>query len=315
MKLTTPVEFPKSCVALSFGDRIMSLGSCFADNIGKKLLERGFKICLNPFGTMYNPASVAGCIARLDSGEHFTERDCVQMGSGSTKWCSFSHHTLAAKDSPKEFLAAANASLDRASAFWKSCNKVLLTLGTSWCYRYVGDAGGFIVSNCLKRDAKEFRREFLPSGKTAEIVRNIVLSHPDKEFIFTVSPIRHFKDGAHGNQLSKSSLLLGLDEAMGVIGGTGQAQAVGKSDSPRCDYFPAYEIVLDELRDYRFYAEDMIHPSEQTVNYLFEKFIAWALHEKEMEEFRRRDKAFRQSGHIALLDCRQADIDKKGRNI
>lgn len=315
MKLTTPVEFPKSGVTLSCGDRMMSLGSCFADNIGRRLLERGFDMCLNPFGTLYNPVSIADSIARLDSGEHFTERDCVQMGSGSAKWCSFHHHTLAAGDTPEEFLAAANASLDRASAFWKNCNKVLVTLGTSWCYRFTGspdgheperEAGteGLIVANCLKRDAKEFRREFIPAGKTAEIIRRIVLEHPDKQFIFTVSPIRHFKDGAHGNQLSKASLLLGLDAALKEVSGQsmpGQLNS-GVADSPdgktRCDYFPAYEIMLDELRDYRFYAEDMIHPSEQAVNYIFERFIGWALPEAETEELKRREKEFKRTRHI-----------------
>ncbi len=353
MKLTTPVEFPKSGVTLSCGDRIMSLGSCFADGIGRKLLERGFDVCLNPFGTLYNPASIADSIARLDSGRHFTERDCVQMGSGSAKWCSFHHHTLAARDSREEFLASANEALDRASAFWKSCNKVLVTLGTSWCYRFTGvsdgagrefrdgfsgDRGtgmeadliretgldretgmeadliretgldretgmeadliretglgtgrgaateGIIVANCLKRDAKEFRREFIPASETGRLISGIVRNHPDKDFIFTVSPIRHFKDGAHGNQLSKANLLIGLDEALQTV--------------PRCDYFPAYEIMLDELRDYRFYAEDMVHPSEQTVSYIFERFIGWALPEAEKEEFARREKAFRQSRHM-----------------
>ncbi len=321
MKLITPVRFPNSGVTLSCGDRIMSLGSCFADSIGRKLLERGFDVCLNPFGTLYNPASIADSIARLDSGRHFTERDCVQMGSRSAKWCSFHHHTLAARDSREEFLASANEALDRASAFWKSCNKVLVTLGTSWCYRFTGvsdgtrpklrdglsgDRGtgmeadfiretglgtgmeaateGIIVANCLKRDAKEFRREFIPASETGRLISGIVLNHPDKDFIFTVSPIRHFKDGAHGNQLSKANLLIGLDEAL---------QAAS-----RCDYFPAYEIILDELRDYRFYAEDMVHPSEQTVSYIFERFIGWALPEAEKEEFARREKAFRQSRHM-----------------
>lgn len=307
MKLTTPVEFPESMVKISCGDRIMSLGSCFADNIGMRLKERGFDVCLNPFGTLYNPASIADSIARLDSGRHFTEKDCVQMGSGSTKWCSFHHHTLMARDTREEFLENANRSLDRASAFWKDSSKVLVTLGTSWCYRFIGDAdgcrdgiggknceapeSGSIVANCLKRNAKEFRREFLKATETDRIVRDIIRTHPDKEFIFTVSPIRHFKDGAHGNQLSKANLLIGLEEAMET--------AYGKTDRPAsCDYFPAYEIMLDELRDYRFYAEDMIHPSEQAVNYIFERFIDWALPKSELEEFKRREKEFKRSRHI-----------------
>ena len=132
----------------------------------------------------------------------------------------------------------------------------------------------------------------------------MVEEHPDKDFIFTVSPIRHFKDGAHGNQLSKASLLIGLDEALKAVSGqptagqTGSAKVLQDCEKPRCDYFPAYEIMLDELRDYRFYAEDMIHPSEQAVNYIFERFIGWALPESEKDEFLRREKVFRQSQHI-----------------
>lgn len=321
MKLTTPVEFPKAGVEISYGDRIMVLGSCFADNVGKRLKDRGFELYLNPFGTLYNPASIEGSIARLDSGEHFVESDCVQIGSGSTKWGSFHHHTLMARETLEEFLANANESLDRAAEFWQTCNKVIVTFGTSWCFRHIGFGRkvSLIVSNCLKRDAGEFRREFIPAGTTAEIVRRMVEEHPDKDFIFTVSPIRHFKDGAHGNQLSKASLLIGLDEALKEVSGqpagptptsekqvsgqpaagqTGSAKVLQDCGKPRCDYFPAYEIMLDELRDYRFYAEDMIHPSEQAVNYIFERFIDWALPESEKDEFLRREKAFRQSQHI-----------------
>lgn len=323
MKLTTPVEFPKAVVEISYGDRIMVLGSCFADNVGKRLKDRGFELCLNPFGTLYNPSSIEGSIARLDSGEHFVESDCVQIGSGSTKWGSFHHHTLMARETPEEFLANANESLDRAAEFWRTCNKVIVTFGTSWYFRHIGFGGkvSLIVSNCLKRDAGEFRREFIPAETTAEIVRRMVEEHPDKDFIFTVSPIRHFKDGAHGNQLSKASLLIGLDEALKAVSGqatastltsgkqvsgqptsgqAGSAKALQDCEKPRCDYFPAYEIMLDELRDYRFYAEDMIHPSEQAANYIFERFIGWALPESEKDEFLRREKVLRQSMHIPI---------------
>lgn len=321
MKLTTPVEFPKAGVGISYGDRIMVLGSCFADNVGKRLKDRGFELYLNPFGTLYNPASIEGSIARLDSGEHFVESDCVQIGSGSTKWGSFHHHTLMARETLEEFLANANESLDMAAEFWQTCNKVIVTFGTSWCFRHIGFGGkvSLIVSNCLKRDAGEFRREFIPAEITAEIVRRMVEEHPDKDFIFTVSPIRHFKDGAHGNQLSKASLLIGLDEALKAVSGqptastptsgkqvsgqpaagqNGSAKVLQNCEKPRCDYFPAYEIMLDELRDYRFYAEDMIHPSEQAVNYIFERFIGWALPESEKDEFLRHEKILRQSLHI-----------------
>ena len=296
LKLNTPVEFPQSRIKISCSDKIMILGSCFADNIGGRLLHRQFDVCLNPFGTLYNPASIADAIERLDSGAHFTEKDCVQIGSGSTKWGSFHHHTLAARETPEAFLRDANAAFDSATAFWKECNKVIITLGTSWCFRHVG---GFIVANCLKRDANEFRREFIPASETAGTLGKIIENHKDKKFIFTVSPIRHFKDGAHGNQLSKASLLLGIDGAIGACEPASDGIATSGNRSPRCEYFPAYEIMLDELRDYRFYAEDMLHPSDQAANYIFSRFISWALPADEMAEFELRDRDFRQSQHIS----------------
>ena len=298
LRLQTPVEFPHSGIGISYSDSIMLLGSCFSDNIGKRLQERGFNACLNPFGTLYNPESILSSILRLDSGEPFTERECVQMGSGSALWCSFSHHTLAARETPGEFLRCANEALGKASEFWKKSNKVIITFGTSWCYRFT--ESGRIVSNCLKRDAREFTREFLPAERTAEIVAQIVREHPGKQFIFTVSPIRHFKDGAHGNALSKASLLLGVERGMKMADEahcTEDPNADNAQGQKSAEYFPAYEILMDELRDYRFYAPDMLHPSEQAADYVFERFLAWALPEAERDRLQREEKAFRQSQH------------------
>ncbi len=283
LKLQTPVDFPQSRIGISYSDRVMILGSCFSDNIGKRLIQRGFDVCLNPFGTLYNPESILSSILRLDSAEPFTQAECVQMGSGSALWCSFSHHTLAARQTPEEFLLSSNEALAKASGFWKSCNKVVITLGTSWCFRF--NETGTIVSNCLKRDAKEFTREFLPAGRTADIVSKIVKEHPDKSFIFTLSPIRHFKDGAHGNALSKASLLLGIEN--------------GIKDMEKAEYFPSYEILLDELRDYRFYAEDMLHPSEQAADYIFSRFIDWALPASDRSRLQEEEMLFKRSKHYS----------------
>ena len=301
LRLQTPVEFPQSGIGISYSDSIMLLGSCFSDNIGKRLQERSFNACLNPFGTLYNPESILASILRLDSGEPFKEAECIRMGSGSALWCSFSHHTLAARESPSDFLRCANEALGKASEFWKKSNKVIITFGTSWCYRFT--ESGRIVSNCLKRDAREFTREFLPAERTAEIVAQIVREHPDKQFIFTVSPIRHFKDGAHGNALSKASLLLGVERGMRVadeVHCTESQNADNAQGQKRAEYFPAYEILMDELRDYRFYATDMLHPSEQAADYIFERFLAWALPEAERDRLQREEKAFRQSQHKPL---------------
>lgn len=267
LKLQTPVETGRSTVSISLKDRIFVLGSCFADNIGGKMVDLGFDVCVNPFGTIYNPVSVCNSIARLTSGIPFTEDECVPMGAGSDLICSFSHHTSFARRTDNEFLYVANASLEEASRRWKAATKVIITLGTAWIYEYT--RSGEAVSNCLKINAKEFTRRRLTVRETTTLLMNMVARHPDKEFIFTVSPIRHLKDGAHGNQISKSTLLLALDEVIAKF-------------PDRCEYFPAYEIVLDELRDYRFYSPDMIHPSDQAVDYLWSRFVRFAMPESEL---------------------------------
>lgn len=267
LKLQTPVETGRSKVGVSLNDKIVILGSCFADNMGQKMVDLGFDVCLNPFGTLYNPVSVCNSVARLTSGIPFSKDECVQMGAGAGLVCSFSHHTSFARRTEGEFLQVANASLKEASLRWKAASKVIITLGTAWIYEYL--RSGETVSNCLKIDAKEFSRRRLSVRETATLLMNMIARHPEKEFMFTVSPIRHFKDGAHGNQISKSTLLLALDEVLAKF-------------PERCEYFPAYEIVLDELRDYRFYAADMIHPSDQAVDYLWSRFVRFAMPESEL---------------------------------
>ena len=267
LKLQTPVETGRSKVGVSLNDKIVILGSCFADNMGQKMVDLGFDVCLNPFGTLYNPVSVCNSVARLTSGIPFSKDECVQMGAGAGLVCSFSHHTSFARRTEDEFLQVANASLKEASLRWKAASKVIITLGTAWIYEYL--RSGETVSNCLKIDAKEFSRRRLSVRETATLLMNMIARHPEKEFMFTVSPIRHFKDGAHGNQISKSTLLLALDEVLAKF-------------PERCEYFPAHEIVLDELRDYRFYAADMIHPSDQAVDYLWSRFVRFAMPESEL---------------------------------
>ena len=274
MKLQTPVADEKCKVGISYDDKIMMLGSCFTDNIGSQLRNFGFDVCVNPFGTLYNPASISESVQRLIQGTPFKETDCTTV---------------------EGFLSNANESVKQASDFFRKCNKVIITLGTSWCYR--NTESGQIVCNCLKHPAYEFTREFLTPGQTSELLSEIIRICRDqsekdprfvqKQFIFTVSPIRHFKDGAHGNQLSKSALLIGADETISTNGES-------------ADYFPAYEIVMDELRDYRFYAEDMCHPSQQAVDYIRERFLNWALPATEQTTLEAKIKEFKRSCHRSL---------------
>lgn len=296
MKLQTPVTDEKCKVGISYNDKITMLGSCFSDNIGKQLADFGFDVCVNPFGTLYNPVSILKSVERLVSGKHFTEDDCVQIGAGDERFCSFSHHTSFARGSKEEFVANANEALESACRHFAESNKVIITLGTSWCFRH--NESQEFVSNCLKRPACEFTRERLSSVETAECLMKIMEMCREaegregfcrKEFIFTVSPIRHFKDGAHGNQISKAGLLLGIEDALDHHDGSGHCQA---------DYFPSYEIMMDELRDYRFYAEDMCHPTSQAVNYIRERFLAWALPSSEIPRLEENIRSHKRSCHI-----------------
>ena len=288
IKLQTPVNDEKCQSGISYSDKIMMLGSCFTDNIGRQLENFGFDVCINPFGTLYNPVSILQSVRRLISEEPFTEEDCIDMGAGSGLICSFSHHTSFARKDRETFLEDACRSLEEARRYFRECNKLIITLGTSWCFRHI--ERDLIVSNCLKRPAQEFTRKRLSLTETAEALREIITICRDgrggasKDIIFTVSPIRHFKDGAHGNQISKATLLLGIEEVL----------------SEGCAYFPAYEIVMDELRDYRFYAEDMCHPSQQTIDYIRERFLDWALAKEERLQLEENIRNYRRSCHRPL---------------
>ena len=291
MKLQTPVVDSPCKVEISYKDKILMLGSCFTDNMGVQLKNFGFNVCVNPFGTLYNPASVLSAVERLISKEQFTESDCVQIGAGDMRFCSYSHHTSFARTTMEEFLENANHALKEAAEFFRTCNKVIITLGTSWCYRHI--ECDKIVSNCLKHPSTEYRREFLTADQTAAILTEIMrlCSCQDneiipKEFIFTICPFRHLKEGAHGNQISKASLLVGTD------------QVLNATKHMRADYFPTYEIMMDELRDYRFYAEDMCHPTLQAVSYIRERFLDWSLPSEEQKILEENIKAFKRSSHI-----------------
>ena len=285
IKLCTSVEKEMLPVQLSPQDRIMVLGSCFADSIGAKLQAGGFDVCVNPFGTLYNPVSVANSLARLGADAPFGPEDCVEMGAGAGLICSWWHHTRFARPTAEEFLADANAALHSAAEFWKGCNKVLITLGTAMVWKLAGS--GEVVSNCLKRPAAEFSHEMLGVAQTAAILERMVASNPGKEFIFTVSPIRHLGEGAHLNTLSKATLHLALQEIADRVGND-----VG--------YFPAYEIVLDELRDYRFYAEDLVHPSATAVELIWQRFLDAAVPARWHEQIRAAEKASRIASHRSI---------------
>lgn len=281
IKLMTEIALAPGGVQFSLSDRILVLGSCFADEIGRKLQQSGFNVCVNPFGTLYNPLSVLSALKRLSQGTPFGAEDCVSMGAGAGKICSFSHHTSFARGTQEEFLENANAQLESACRFWRSCNRVIITLGTAFVWEH-HSAG--VVSNCLKRDAKEFRHYRLGLEECRRAIGEIAAlaeasaqapasAAAQRQLLFTVSPIRHLAQGAHENTLSKATLHMAL-EGM--------------------EYFPAYELLNDQLRDYRFYADDLVHPAASAVNVIWEAFVhchvpksEWTLLEENQREYRR----------------------------
>ncbi len=259
-KFRTIVNVPEAENKLDYGSRILMLGSCFSTEIGGILQDYRFNVLVNPFGVLYNPCSIANSIERMIGCRPFVLEEVIQTNptdkSSPARFASFQHHSSFAKSTPEEFLENANNALAQASEFLMQADTIIITLGTAWVFR--NNSTGSVVSNCHKRSAKEFTRELLDIDKCKAQLQKIADFLPDKNIIFTVSPIRHLKDTPHGNQISKSTLLLAIEQVL-----------VGRGN---CTYFPSYEIMMDDLRDYRFYAEDMLHPSSLAVKYIFDKF-------------------------------------------
>lgn len=257
MELQTVVyiEPPKSL--LTYRSHMMMLGSCFVENIGAKLEYFYFDVDVNPCGIVYNPESVANTLDILLDRKIFT-RDDLWHSNGL--WGSFSHHGHFSASNAEECLAGINSRIVASARHLECADLLVVTWGTAWVYEYLET--GIIVSNCHKFPAASFRRfrldvDFIVKRYT-ELLERLHSQCPGMKILFTVSPIRHWKDGAHGNQLSKAVLHLAIDKLM--------------QHFDFVSYFPSYEIMMDELRDYRFYAEDMLHISPQGVSYIWEKF-------------------------------------------
>lgn len=257
MDLQTIIKLEKPEFKIGYDTRMMMLGSCFVENIGEKLDYFKFDVDINPCGIVYNPVSVANTLQILMEGKRFTTNDLLQNGD---RWVSFSHHGSFSDRDPLRCLQKMNERLELSSAHFAQTDVLVITWGTAWVYRY--RQSGQLVSNCHKFPSASFDRFRLGIADIVNLYSDLLPrlqeSNPRLKVLFTVSPIRHWKDGAHGNQLSKAVLLLAIDGLM-----------------QRFDfisYFPSYEIVMDELRDYRFYAEDMLHISPQGVDYIWEKF-------------------------------------------
>ena len=291
VKLKTDIDLPEFPAELSYRLRSMMMGSCFTESIGTYLQEFLFPVEINPFGILYNPFSIANSLDILLERKTFNEND-VFYANGL--WNSFYHHSRFSNPDLKQCLDNINDKIEKAAGYLKESNLLFLTFGTAWVFsrehgaegRETGDGrrdtgdgrtvpGPEIVSNCHKLPASEFRRYRASPDQIKErwikLINKLWSFNPELKLIFTVSPIRHLKDGLHENQLSKASLLIAIDEISSYFG-KGQIY-----------YFPSYEIVLDELRDYRFYASDMVHLTETAIEIIREKFSSAFIGKEELK--------------------------------
>lgn len=264
MKLNTPVEIKPLEGRLTYRDSILFVGSCFADEIGRRCTERYFDTRVNPFGVLFNPCSISDCLGLLEgygiNAEQcsFIPDDVIETSGG---FCSFHHHGSMARPTAQEFLDNANKVLADASDFYYREGWVVVTLGTAFIY--TDKESGNVVANCHKLPADRFERTMIDADQVYDALSQYVAARSQRQWIFTVSPVRHLSDGLHANTLSKATLHLGIEKLVNRY--------------PNAHYFPAYEILMDELRDYRFYADDMMHPSAQAADYIFERFMDFVL--------------------------------------
>lgn len=263
MLFRTEINITPLTQTISYGDGILFLGSCFADEVGSICRGLGFNAQVNPFGALYNPVSIANAIHRLQNGRPFSHKEVIR--TGEEFYCTFSHNTEFWNSSEDRLLERVNQELLQATGHFVNSKWIILSLGTAWVYRHSETLE--VVANCHKLPSQIFDRFCLSLPSVVAVLSDFIKTHPDKQFIFTVSPLRHLKDGLHGSQLSKSTLLLAVDQVCKL--------------HENAHYFPAYEILLDELRDYRFYKEDMIHPTDQAVRYIWEKFVEFAINPSE----------------------------------
>ncbi len=263
----------------------MLLGSCFTENIGNKLTTNGFETLINPFGILYNPFSICNSLDRILNLNFLDSDSLVYVNEF---WYSYEHHGVFRDKNKDNLLQTINLEITNANHFLEQTDWLIITLGTAWVFFL--KENNKILGNCHKLDSKLIDRRLLSAE---EIVRHTILTinnirkiNPNIKIILTVSPIRHWKQGYRENLISKSALHIATDQIC--------------KTTNNCSYFPAYEIVMDELRDYRFYQADMLHPSEVAVDYIWEKFSTHLFSDETMQLCKDYSKLYSMKQHKAF---------------
>ena len=291
MELMTRIDIPKSEWQIAAGAKVLLVGSCFADEIGEKMVRGGFEAMVNPFGTLYNPASIAASLLRSISEKEVGEEEVFLDENGV--WHSWMHHSSFSSSDKATLVERINSTTHRVADSLREADVLIVTLGTAIIYRL--KETGMLVANCHKQLDSLFVRERLSAYDIVDqwqmLLQLLESVNPKLKVIFTVSPIRHKRDGFHVNQISKGILLQAVDEIVN-----------SKSSNRQWNYFPSYEIMMDELRDYRFYADDMIHPSTQAVEYIWQRFQDTYFDNKTHDVVAKATKEWRQSQHRKIVE-------------
>jgi hypothetical protein len=267
LQFTTKIPIQKSSFPIDYSSKIVLLGSCFAENMGKKFDYFKFQATTNPFGIIFNAVSLERLIRRAVENRTFTENDIFFHND---LWHCYEVHSELSNSDKDAFLESLNNIIRSTNKQLNDSTHIIITLGTSWVYRNI--ESNEIVANCHKVPQKQFTKELLSIHQTEESLQSIIsLIHsvnPNCNFIFTVSPVRHIKDGFAENTLSKAHLIAAIHSVLNQKFSTSLELTTQNNI-----YFPAYEIMMDELRDYRFYAEDMLHPNQTAIDYIWIQFF------------------------------------------
>ncbi len=268
MELRTTITIEPSQDKITYNDRVMFIGSCFSSSIGSQMEMGHIPVMINPAGAVFNPVSVSNTLDTITGQKEFILDD-LHFHDGT--WLSFYHYTDFSSENPDIVLEKINRRSKEAYDFLKNSRFLFVTLGTSRVYKW--KETGLIVSNCHKIPSGQFETQMLTVDEIVTVwteqLDKLQSLFPQLHVVFTISPVRHWKDGAHGNQVSKSVLFLAVEELL-------NHKIVPK-------YFPAYELVMDDLRDYRFYSDDMLHPSTSAINYIWEAFTGCYLDSKTLK--------------------------------
>lgn len=287
MKLLTEVELPDYPFQIDHQSSMLMMGSCFTENVGQLLDKYLFPIVINPFGITYNPLSVKKGLEALIDREGYKTGDLDRY---QDLWLSFDHDTSFSASSPERAIEKINNSFQQGKEMLRCADYLFITWGTAWVFH--SRSGGEVVNNCHKIPAARFTRSRLSTREIIQsyedLLARLFLFNPKLRIIQTVSPVRHWKDGAHGNQLSKATLLLA-------------GEALRDSFPEKLFYFPSYEIMMDELRDYRFYASDLLHTSDQATRYIWEKFEQAFMSGNSRKIIRDLDPLLKMLGHRPLV--------------